>query len=171
MRFSAALPPLLRKTPRRQQRLLLWVHSRADKQQQQHQLPTTNVRIDLKIRNNDVNICKRFTNIFVPSLNDMNIFRRILFPPKFCCFSGFYFPDVFHTTSDMLPCFSNSQHIHAPKRLARLFMHACTQKGKRGFEIKGNILTGEGLHDDWRYVSHPGPFHCHSASSSLFSQI
>lgn len=34
-------------------------------------------------------------------------------------------------------------------------MHVCTQKGKGGFELKGNILTGEELHDDWRYVSHP----------------
>lgn len=63
------------KTQRRQQRLLLWVHSWADKQHH-HQLPTTNVRIDLKIRNNNVNICKHFTNIFVPSLNDMNIFSQ-----------------------------------------------------------------------------------------------
>lgn len=34
-------------------------------------------------------------------------------------------------------------------------MRARTQKGKRGFELKGNILPGEELLDDSHDVSHP----------------
>lgn len=133
LRFSAALPPYRY----RQQRLLLWVHSWADKQQQ-HQRPTTNVRIDLKIRNNNVNICKHFTNIFVPPLNDMNIFSQEVVedfvppPPQVLLFFRIFFSRcISHNFQYAAVFFQFPAHSRseAAGQIIHARMHTKRQKG------------------------------------------
>lgn len=79
------------------------------------------MRIVLKIRTN-VNICKHFANIFVPSLKDMNIlfFRkksRILFSQRFAVLPEFIFQNCLacsHVFKIPSTCkLSSGQIIHA----------------------------------------------------------